>query len=97
VQLAAKVAPPVGLVVLALVWGRDLSGLLAAVVALVLVVIALFTAALTVIPGRATLQQAGVHVAILRGLPGRVGGPVSGMSPDLRDCAGSTRTRRRSG
>lgn len=29
-----------------------------------LLVIALFTAALTVIPGRATLQQAGVHIAI---------------------------------
>lgn len=31
---------------------------------IVLLVIALFTAALTVIPGRATLQQAGVHLAI---------------------------------
>jgi Ca2+:H+ antiporter len=29
-----------------------------------LLVIALFTAALTVVPGRATLLQAGVHVAI---------------------------------
>ena len=31
---------------------------------IVLLVLALFTAALTVIPGRATLQQAGVHLAI---------------------------------
>ncbi len=36
-QVAAKVAPLAGLVVLALVWGRNLGGLLATVVALVLV------------------------------------------------------------
>lgn len=36
---------------------------------IVLLVISLFTVALTVIPGRATLQQAGVHLVIFASFP----------------------------